>query len=99
MGSLSPRADADRQPRVGEVYEPSWSARSNQTRRSPLPAIVVMERCKDCKGCKSYEGQERGEDGTDPLRKARTRVFAAVIQPGAVTSNQISRGLRRSHVS
>ena len=36
---------------------------------------------------------------TDPLRNARTCVFAAVIQSDEVTSNQISRALRRSQVS
>ena len=66
---------------------------------NPAAGFVVMEGCKDCKGCERYEGQELEEDGTDPLRNARTRVFATVIQPGAVTSNQISRGLRRSQVS
>jgi hypothetical protein len=65
----------------------------------PAAGAVVMEGCKECKGCKGYEGQERGEEAPDPLRNARTRVFATVIQPGAVTSNQISRALRRSQVS
>ena len=65
-------------------------------REKPAAASVVME---GCKGGNGYEGTERGEDATDPLRNPRTRDFAAVIQSGAVTSNQISRGLRRNQVS
>jgi hypothetical protein len=45
---------------------------------------------------KSYDSEL---PAIDPLRNARTRVFAAVIQSDAVTSNQISRALRRSQVS
>ena len=95
--SLSARATVYRQSRVPEVYEPLVVRTVRSSREEP--AAGAGEDCEGCKGCEGYERQERGEPAPDSSRNARTRVFAAVIQSGVVTSNQISRVFRRSQVS
>jgi hypothetical protein len=93
---------ARRQSRVREVYEPLTVSPMVSGREDATAECRFMEGCEDYEDYEGYEGYERqvpGEGATDPYRNARTRVFAAVIQSGVVTSNQFSRVLRRSQVS
>lgn len=94
---------------------PYQSKRWTQARTSPLPeqATAAGDHSEGCEGYGRQEGRERGARQQrdpvphyvsklgviDPFRNARTWAFAALIQPGDVTSSQISRGLRRSQVS
>src|SRR5215213_2484386 len=98
-----------------EYTSPSRSERLNQAVRSSLPEWTRLQRWQRLREAGTTRAGERQteqpdlivwdshyptEPGTaDPFRNARTRVFAAAIQSGVVTSNQINRALRRSQVS
>jgi hypothetical protein len=92
---------------------PQRSNRSNPAGRTPLPERAT--KAKAAKAAKATRGRRGNKPATrshhpsfnyaskrgaiDSCRNDRTLDFAATIHCGDVTSNQISRALRRSQVS